>query len=156
MLRLTVKSILANKARFLLTGVAVLLGVAFMAGTFVLTDTIKKSYDDLSANVYRGTDAVIRSERTTASTNQGATTRGTVSASLLATVRALPAVRVAEAQQVGIAVAVGHDGRLLDRGRRAGGGVRPVRRGCGHRHTRPRRGHPGRGPTGRGETTARR
>ena len=48
MLSLTIKSIRANKARFLLTGLAVLLGVAFMAGTLVLTDTIKKSYDDVA------------------------------------------------------------------------------------------------------------
>ena len=53
MISLTIKSIRANKARFFLTGVAVMLGVAFMAGTFVLTDTIKKSYDDISANVYQ-------------------------------------------------------------------------------------------------------
>ena len=38
-----------------------MLGVAFMAGTLVLTDTIKKSYDDVLANVYKGTDAVVRS-----------------------------------------------------------------------------------------------
>ena len=41
MFSLTVNSILAKKVRFLLTGVAVILGVAFMAGTLVLTDTIK-------------------------------------------------------------------------------------------------------------------
>ena len=46
MFSLTINSILAKKVRFLLTGVAVILGVAFMAGTLVLTDTIKKSYDD--------------------------------------------------------------------------------------------------------------
>jgi putative ABC transport system permease protein len=45
MFSLTLKSIRANKVRFVLTGLAVLLGVAFMAGTFVLTDTIKKTYD---------------------------------------------------------------------------------------------------------------
>ena len=60
---LTIKSIRANKARFLLTGVAVLLGVAFMAGTFVLTDSIKRSYDGISATALSDT----RDERTTAS-----------------------------------------------------------------------------------------
>ena len=63
MFSLTIKSIRANKARFLLTGVAVMLGVAFMAGTLVLTDTIKKSYDNVAANVYKSTDAVVRSAR---------------------------------------------------------------------------------------------
>ena len=60
MLSLTLKSIRANKIRFFLTGVAVILGVAFMSGTFVLTDTIKQSYDNLSTNVYKHTDAVVR------------------------------------------------------------------------------------------------
>ena len=61
MLSLTLKSIRSNPARFLLTGVAVILGIAFMAGTLVLTDTIKKSYDDITLNVYKSTDAVVRS-----------------------------------------------------------------------------------------------
>jgi putative ABC transport system permease protein len=117
MFSLTIKSILANKARFLLTSIAVLLGVAFMAGTFVLTDTIKKSYDDIASNVYRSTDAVVRSARDTKSTNQGVDTRGTISASMLETVRAVPGVGAAEAQQLGIAVVVGHDGALLDANR---------------------------------------
>src|SRR4051812_32015213 len=115
MFSLTIKSIRANKARFFLTSIAVLLGVAFMAGTFVLTDTIKKSYGDISANVYRSTDAVVRSTRVTVSADQGgATTRGTITASTLDTVRTVEGVQAAEAQQLGIAVIVGHDGALLD------------------------------------------
>ena len=63
MFALTLNSILAKKVRFLLTGVAVILGVAFMAGTLVLTDTIKQSYDQVAGNVYKSTDAVVRSSR---------------------------------------------------------------------------------------------
>jgi putative ABC transport system permease protein len=114
MFALTIKSIRANKARFVLTSLAVLLGVAFMAGTFVLTDTIKKSYDQVSANVYHSTDAVVRSAQVTDSGNQGAKTRGTISASTLAAVRAVKGVQAAEPQQLGVAVVVGHDGKLLD------------------------------------------
>src|SRR3954453_1786004 len=115
MFSLPLKSLRANKARFLLTSVAVLLGVAFMAGTFVLTDTIQKSYDEIAGNVYRDTDAVVRSARSVESTGQqSTTTRGTVTAATLDTVRAVPGVQAAEAQQQGIAVVVGHDGRLLD------------------------------------------
>jgi putative ABC transport system permease protein len=114
MLALTVKSIRANKARFILTSFAVLLGVAFMAGTFVLTDTIKKSYDQITANVYHSTDAVVRSSQVIDSGGQGAKTRGTISASTLATVRAVKGVRAAEPQQLGVAVVVGRNGKLLD------------------------------------------
>ena len=90
---LTIKSIRANKARFLLTSIAVVLGVAFMAGTFVLTDTIKKSYDDMTANVYGDTDALVRSAREADSANQGQTVRGTISASVLDTVAPFPVCR---------------------------------------------------------------
>ncbi|HEX2381181.1 MAG TPA: FtsX-like permease family protein [Acidimicrobiales bacterium] len=117
MLSLTINSIRANKARAVLTGIAVLLGVAFMAGTFVVTDTVQKSYDDISANVYRSTDAVVRSARVTDSADVGAKTRGTISASALATVRGATGVQTAEPQQDGIAVVVGHDGALLDTNR---------------------------------------
>src|SRR3954466_6570678 len=102
MLSLTFKSIRANKARFFLTSIAVVLGVAFMAGTLVLTDTIKKSYDDISANVYRDTDALVRSSREADSSNPGVTVRGSVAASVLDTVRTVPGVQAAEAQQLGI------------------------------------------------------
>ena len=116
MLSLTIKSIKANKARFFLTGVAVMLGVAFMAGTLVLTDTIKQSYDNVAGNVYKTTDAVVRSSRVV--TNQdGKDVRGTVDASTLATVRNTKGVQAAEAQQVGLAVVVAHNGALLDANR---------------------------------------
>ena len=64
MFSLTLKTIRAKKARFVLTAVAVMLGVAFMAGTLVLTDTIKQTYDDLAGKVYKDTDAVVRSAST--------------------------------------------------------------------------------------------
>ena len=39
-----------------------MLGVAFMSGTFVLTDTMGKVFDDLFADVNRGTDAFVRGQ----------------------------------------------------------------------------------------------
>jgi len=46
-LNATLKSLLAHKLRLALTALAVVLGVMFMAGTFVLTDTIKHSINGL-------------------------------------------------------------------------------------------------------------
>src|SRR3954468_15117551 len=114
MFSLTLKSVRANKARFLLTSVAVILGVAFMAGTLVLTDTIKKSYDDVAINVYKHTDAVVRSDSHLQGNNDKTAVRGTVDAKVLDTVRGVKGVKAAEAQQIGIAVVVGKDGKLLD------------------------------------------
>lgn len=61
MYRTTLKSILAHKARLTMTALAVVLGVGLMAGTLVLTDTVGKTFDDLVADIYADTDAVVRS-----------------------------------------------------------------------------------------------
>ena len=60
MFRTTLKNLAARKLRLLTTSIAVLLGVAFMAGTLVLTDTIGKTFDSLFANVNSGTSAFVR------------------------------------------------------------------------------------------------
>lgn len=56
MLRATMKSLLARKLRLLLSGLAVVLSVMFVAGSFVLTDTLGRSFDALFADVYTYTD----------------------------------------------------------------------------------------------------
>ena len=116
MFSLTLKTIRAKKARFVLTAVAVMLGVAFMAGTLVLTDTIKQTYDDLAGQVYEDTDAVVRSASTVGEPTN-VTTRGSIDAALLDRVRAVPGVAAAEPQVLGVALVVGHDGELLDSSR---------------------------------------
>ena len=50
MLAVTLKGLLAHKFRLVGTALAVMLGVALMAGTLVLTDTIGKTFDDLFAD----------------------------------------------------------------------------------------------------------
>ncbi|HEX4906599.1 MAG TPA: FtsX-like permease family protein [Acidimicrobiales bacterium] len=64
MLRATLKDLWARKIRLFTTSAAVLLGVAFMSGTLVLTDTVGRTFDDLFADVNRGTDEVVRAEAT--------------------------------------------------------------------------------------------
>ena len=62
MFRLTLKELLAKKLRLLTTALAVMLGVAFMAGTLVLTDTMNRTFDGLLSDAYSGTDAFVRGE----------------------------------------------------------------------------------------------
>ena len=62
MLRATLKDLWARKIRLVTTGIAVLLGVAFMSGTLVLTDTIGRTFTDLFAGAFEGTDAIVRAE----------------------------------------------------------------------------------------------
>ena len=61
MWRTTLKSIGAHKRRLLATCSAVVLGVAFLAGTLVLGDTVSAGFDDLFVEANAGTDAIVRS-----------------------------------------------------------------------------------------------
>ena len=60
MFRLTIKELLGKKLRLLSTAMAVLLGVAFLAGTIILTDTATKSFDNVLADANAGTAAYVR------------------------------------------------------------------------------------------------
>ena len=60
MLRTTLRSLLARKLRLALSGLAVVLGVSFVSGTFVLTDTLSRVFDELFAGVNAGTSVTVR------------------------------------------------------------------------------------------------
>ena len=47
MLRATFRTALAHKGRLALSALAVVLGVAFVAGTYVFTDTLQRTFTDL-------------------------------------------------------------------------------------------------------------
>ena len=56
MLRATLKSLLSRKLRLILSGLAVVLGVMFVSGALVLTDTISRSFNNLFTGIYEYTD----------------------------------------------------------------------------------------------------
>ncbi len=60
MFKLTIKELVAHKLRMITTAFAVLLGVAFMAGTLVFTDTIGATFDSALADADEGVDAYVR------------------------------------------------------------------------------------------------
>ncbi|MET0578485.1 MAG: FtsX-like permease family protein, partial [Ilumatobacteraceae bacterium] len=60
MFHLTIKELAARKLRLLATAFAVLLGVAFMAGTLVFTQTIGATFDSALAEADQGVDAYVR------------------------------------------------------------------------------------------------
>src|ERR1700759_3815814 len=94
MWKVTRKGLAAHKIRFVLTALAVIIGVAFMAGTSVLTATIQKTFDDLFANIYQGTAAVVPAPEVLSS-DFGAGQRPNVPASLVDVVRKTPTVEAA-------------------------------------------------------------
>ena len=112
MLHATVRSLLGRKLRLLATSVAVLLGVAFLAGTLVLTDTLGRTFDDLFATVNRGTDAYVRAEAAFDGDEFG-DQRPLLDAGVLADVRTVPGVKAADGVVQGYAQLVGTDGDPL-------------------------------------------
>lgn len=56
MLRATLKSLLSRKLRLILSTVAASLGVAFVSGSLVLTDTLGRSFDQLFTDIYSQTE----------------------------------------------------------------------------------------------------
>ncbi len=61
MLRIALKSAMFNKRRLVGTGLSIVIGIAFLAGTLVFTDTISRTFDTLFADVYKTTDTYVRS-----------------------------------------------------------------------------------------------
>ncbi len=102
MLTATLRSLAAHKARLAMTGLAVVLGVALMSGTLVLTDTVGRTFDNLFSNVYAGTDAVVRSTEVVKSPF-GQDQRAPIPADTLASVIATPGVAEAEPTVTGFA-----------------------------------------------------
>ena len=112
MLRLALKSTLARKWRLVATGLAVTLGIAFLAGTLVFTDTIKRTFDDLFADIYSETDSYVRSS-TSISMDFGPDVRGRIPESVLAAVADVDGVADAQGLVQGFAQVVDADGDAI-------------------------------------------
>jgi putative ABC transport system permease protein len=113
MLRTTLKGFAAHKLRLLTTGLAVMLGVAFLAGTLVLTDTLGHTFNNVFADVYKGTDAMVRARAAFEGAQNTGEQRGRVDASLVDQVRRVPGVAEAQGDVFGYARIIGKDGEAL-------------------------------------------
>jgi putative ABC transport system permease protein len=58
-IRVALRGLLGRKLRATLTALAIILGVAMMSGTYVLTDTIDKAFSTIFDESYAGTDVVV-------------------------------------------------------------------------------------------------
>ncbi len=119
MTRFALKSLGARKLRATLTAVAIILGVAMIGGTYILTDTIKSAFGTVFQEVYKRTDVVITAH--SAIEQEGENERnGTAppafSESLLTQVRRLQGVQQAQGGITSSAELVGRDGKVLTAG----------------------------------------
>jgi putative ABC transport system permease protein len=111
MFRLTWKDLWAHKLRFALTGLAVVLGVAFLSGAQVLTDTMGRTFDGIFEDANQGVDVVVRGAAAINTTLEEPV-RERVDAYALARIRAVDGVDVAAGAIQGQAVLVGADGEV--------------------------------------------
>ena len=113
MLTATFRSVVAHKLRFLLTAASIALGVALLAGTLILTNTMGLAFDQLFGKIGSGTDAVVRTEAPYTATEGVGTTRGPIRDSVLDRVGQVDGVRAAEGSVSGYALLTDNDGHAI-------------------------------------------
>lgn len=113
MLTATFRSMIEHKLRLALTTASIALGVAFLAGTLVLTDTMGLAFNQLFGKVSSGTDAVVRTEAPFTQSSGVSTEHGPIAASVLPRVAAVDGVHVAEGSVSGYALLTDNDGKAV-------------------------------------------
>ena len=109
----TVRGMLAHKLRLVLTTASIALGVAFLSGTLILTDTMKVAFDQLFGKVSSGTDAVVRQEAAYDQSAGISLARAPLPASLLDAVKNVEGVAAAEGAVSGYALLTDTKGRAV-------------------------------------------
>jgi putative ABC transport system permease protein len=90
MIRATLKGLLSRKLRLVLSGLSVVLGVMFVSGAFVLTDTLGRSFEQLFSNVFANTDVQVSPVAKVASDTQDGTS--TINAATVDQIRGMTGV----------------------------------------------------------------
>ena len=109
MFRTAYRNLTTNKLRLFTTGLAVLIGVAFMSGTLILSATLTKTFDDMFASALEDTDGLVRAELAFESPD-GIEIRPRIDESIVDAVAAVDGVAVAQGDGWGVAQVIGRDG----------------------------------------------
>jgi putative ABC transport system permease protein len=112
MIKVALKGLAGRKVRALLTAFAVIIGVSMVSGTFVLTDTMQKSFDGIFETSYANTDVIVSGHQVVESETADVPT---IPSSMLRDVRALPEVGAAAGSisDDTTATVIGKDGESL-------------------------------------------
>jgi len=116
MWRPTIQGLLAHKLRLALTALAIVLGVTFVTGTLVLTDTLHNTFTTLFGRIYQNVDFEVRGVAAFSNSGNGGAVRKPIPESLVAKVQGVPGVAVAEGNVSGYAQFVAPDGKAISTG----------------------------------------
>jgi len=94
-IRFSLRGLAGRKFRAVLTAIAIVLGVAMISGTLVLTDTIDKAFNRIFVTSYAGTDAVVSAAESDISFEGESAEAPPIPADVLAQVRSVPSVDAA-------------------------------------------------------------
>lgn len=123
MFRTALRNVLAHKARLLMTVLAVMLGVAFVSGTLVFTDTIGDAFKKSSAKSYENVSVAVKPGSPARSTDTaGQDERPRLTQRQLDTVRALPGAASATGSVSGFTAVADKNGKLIGNGWSTRGG----------------------------------
>jgi putative ABC transport system permease protein len=111
---IALRGLWGRKLRTFLTAFAIVLGIATISGTFVLTDSITHAFHAIFSSIYRGTDASITGK--SAVSLSATQDLPPFDESLLAKVKALPDVNGAIGGVADIANLVGSNGKVISFG----------------------------------------
>jgi putative ABC transport system permease protein len=109
--KVTVRNLVAHKIRLALTAFAVVLGVAFVSGTLVFTDTMGRQFDKLFSRTGKGIAVEVRPKKVIESDDGSAAP--TLPASLVATIGRVPGVARVHGGVSGFAAVVGKNGKVV-------------------------------------------
>ncbi len=113
MFRVALKDLMARKRRLVTTGLAVVLGIAFLSGTQVLSTVLRDSIDSLITDVYEGMDVIVRSPEAQ-DLGFGQEVRTPVDAAAVDQVAAVDGVRVARGViETASVQLIGADGKVV-------------------------------------------
>ena len=112
-----IRGLMSRKLRTGLTAIAIVLGVAMISGTFVLTDSIEQAFGKIFTDVRQGSDAVISGKSAFDTSQSDASLTPTFDESLLPKVRALSEVAQAEGSVSSESThLIGNDGKVIQFG----------------------------------------
>ncbi len=112
MIKIALKDLLGRKLRLALTSLAVVMGVAMVSGTFVLTDTIKHGFNQIFSTALQNSDVVITGKPAFGNSQNAPS----FPAATLDKVRKLPGVADAAGGIGDLAQFVGSDGKVVSHG----------------------------------------
>jgi putative ABC transport system permease protein len=114
MISVALRGLLGRKLRAALTAIAIVLGVAMVSGTYVLTDTIKAAFGTVFTTVYKNTDAIVTGKSAIGGNANKGDEVPALPDSLLTKIRGLPQVADAEGGIADQAKLVGRGGKVIN------------------------------------------